>query len=156
VIESRIKGVIIRKPALFEDRRGWLTEIFRVDEIDPELQPVMAYISITKPGVTRGPHEHNNQTDFLSFPGISRFRIHLWDNRRESPTFGVYYSFETDLRVPYIVIVPPGVVHAYTNIGEDEGVTVNCPDKLYRGEGKSEPVDEIRHEENPESPFKVP
>jgi dTDP-4-dehydrorhamnose 3,5-epimerase len=155
VIESSIQGVIIRKPALNEDRRGWLTEIFRTDEIDQELQPVMAYISITRPGITRGPHEHNRQTDYLSFPGISRFRIHLWDNRQESPSFGVHYSFETEELTPYIVVIPPGVVHAYTNIGTADGISVNCPDALYRGEGKHEPVDEIRHEDNPESPFRI-
>ena len=47
----------------------------------------------------------------------------------------------------FLVIVPPGVVHAYENIGEQDAFILNFPDKLYAGKGKKEPVDEIRHEE---------
>jgi dTDP-4-dehydrorhamnose 3,5-epimerase len=43
--------------------------------------------------------------------------------------------------------VPPGVVHAYRNISRTErGTVLNYPDTLYAGWGKSEPVDEVRHE----------
>ena len=43
--------------------------------------------------------------------------------------------------------VPPGVVHAYRNVGSSDAFVLNFPDKLYAGWGKKEPVDEIRHEE---------
>jgi dTDP-4-dehydrorhamnose 3,5-epimerase len=43
--------------------------------------------------------------------------------------------------------VPPGVVHAYKNIGQDNGIVFNAPNRLYAGEGKKTQVDEIRHEE---------
>jgi hypothetical protein len=29
------------------------------------------------------------------------------------------------------------------------------PDRLFMGEGKAEPVDEIRHEDDPSSPFQI-
>lgn len=54
-----------------------------------------------------------------------------------------------------IVIVPPRVVHAYKNNGDSDGIVLNFPDSLYRGWGKKEDVDEVRHEDNPESPFKI-
>ena len=41
----------------YHDQRGWLVELFRNDLIDPKFHPVMAYVSQTKPGVTRGPSE---------------------------------------------------------------------------------------------------
>jgi len=50
-------------------------------------------------------------------------------------------------------IVPPGVVHAYKNIGEVEGLVFNAPDRLYRGPGRVEEPDEIRYEENIGSRF---
>ena len=50
-------------------------------------------------------------------------------------------------------MIPPGVVHAYKNIGATPGLVFNCPDRLYAGEGSKEPVDEIRHEESDGSPF---
>jgi len=47
------------------------------------------------------------------------------------------------------------VVHAYKNVGSVEGLVFNAPDRLYAGEGRSGPVDEIRHENDPASPFTV-
>ena len=54
---------------------------------------------------------------------------------------------------PAVAIVPPGVVHAYRNIGQHDAIIINCPNQLYAGEGKKEPVDEIRHEDRAESVF---
>ena len=58
-----INGVIMRELKRFHDNRGWLTELFRNDELAEEFFPVMCYLSMTKPGVARGPHEHVDQAD---------------------------------------------------------------------------------------------
>jgi dTDP-4-dehydrorhamnose 3,5-epimerase len=54
-----------------------------------------------------------------------------------------------------VVIVPPGVVHGYRNIGDQAGLVVNLPNRLYKGQGRSEPVDEIRHEGDPHTCFRI-
>ena len=64
-METKIYGVVIRKVEKFSDERGWLCEIFRKDNIDESISPVMSYISMTKPGIVRGPHEHLQQTDYF-------------------------------------------------------------------------------------------
>jgi dTDP-4-dehydrorhamnose 3,5-epimerase len=56
---------------------------------------------------------------------------------------------------PKSVLIPPGVVHAYKNIGGKIGMVVNCPNKLFAGRNRKEPVDEIRHEDNPDTIFKL-
>jgi len=155
VVESEIKGVFIRRLQKREDDRGWLTELYRRDEIEEELLPVMSYISVTRPGVTRGPHEHKHQTDLFAFPGISSFRIVLWDNREDSPTYKHKIELESTDASPICIIIPPGVVHAYTNTGDIDGITVNNPNRLYKGEGKKEPVDEIRYEDSENNPFRI-
>jgi hypothetical protein len=48
-----------------------------------------------------------------------------------------------------------GVAHAYRNVGSKEGIVFNCPNRLYRGRGTKEPVDEIRHEDDPRTPFQL-
>lgn len=48
---------------------------------------------------------------------------------------------------PAAVWVPPGVVHAYRNIGDVPGLVFNAPNRLFAGRGKEQPVNEIRHEE---------
>jgi dTDP-4-dehydrorhamnose 3,5-epimerase len=53
------------------------------------------------------------------------------------------------------VIVPKGVVHAYRNTGPGIGIVINCPNRLYLGPGKQEEVDEIRHEDDPHTIFRL-
>jgi len=152
---GEIGGVIVRPLTKHEDRRGWLFEMFRSDELNPEYLPAMSYISMTLPKVTRGPHEHVDQTDYFCFVGPSNFKVVLWDNRRESPTHrnrGVFYVGEDN---PSQVIIPAGVVHAYRNVGEKPGWVINFPNRLYKGAGGKEPVDEIRHETNPLTEFQI-
>ena len=153
-MEVRIAGVICRLLKVYEDQRGWLAEIFRQDEVAPEHLPVMAYLSVTKPGVGRGPHAHRDQTDMFCFAGPGDFRVMLWDNRADSPTFGTRQDFHLGESSPAVLIVPPGVVHGYQNVGDGPGLVYNFANRLYRGPGRREPVDEIRFEDDPESPFR--
>lgn len=148
-----LPGVIIKKLEKFSDERGWLSEIYRQDEA--KYQPVMAYVSVTQPGIVRGPHEHKAQSDFFVFVGPGSFNLYLWDNRKDSKTFGQNEVFEVGENNPVAVLVPPGVVHGYKCISEIPAYSINLPDKLYKGEDKKEEVDEIRWEKDPESPFKI-
>ena len=57
---------------------------------------------------------------------------------------------------PITVIVPPGVVHGYKNISKlERGMVLNFPDKLFMGWDKKEAIDEIRHEDEQDSPFSL-
>ena len=151
--DGRIADVVVYPIKKFHDERGWLAELFRHDELDEEFFPAMSYISFTKPGVQRGPHEHVDQADLFCFIGPSTFNIRLWDNRPTSPTFRSYMSLDVGEENPMAVVVPKGVVHGYRNIGPLEGMVINCPNRLYMGHGKREPVDEIRHEDDPDTIF---
>lgn len=152
---GKIHDVVVRNLGKYIDERGWLAELFREDELPPEHMPVMSYISITLPGIARGPHEHVDQTDCFAFIGPSNFKVYLWDNRAGSPTHGIRQIVYAGEDSPRSVIIPPGVVHAYRNVGIREGMVVNLPNRLYAGRGKKEPVDEIRHEEKSDSPFRL-
>lgn len=148
-----IDGVIVRSISKHNDERGWLLELFRSDEIEAGSFPAMAYVSMTKPGIARGPHEHVEQTDIFAFFGPSTFRVYFWDNRPQSSTFGAKAIIEVGQDNHALVTVPPGVVHAYRNIGEIDGLVFNAPNCLYAGEGRNQPVDEIRHEDDAESTY---
>jgi dTDP-4-dehydrorhamnose 3,5-epimerase len=150
---GKIHDVVVKPLAKYLDERGWLAELFRLDELAGVMTPAMAYLSMTNPGVARGPHEHVEQTDYFCFLGPSNFKVYLWDQRADSPTFGVKQFFFAGLDSPKLVIVPPGVVHAYKNVGIENGLVFNAPDRLYAGEGRLSPVDEIRHEDRGGSPF---
>jgi len=151
--EGNIEGIIIRKLNRYTDQRGWLIELFRHDELDPRYFPVMSYISMTGPGIVRGPHEHVDQTDLFGFIGPSTFKVYLWDTRKNSPTFMKKQVILVGENNPASVLVPPGIVHAYRNVGDEPGMVVNYPNRLFAGKGKKEEVDEIRHENDPNTIF---
>ncbi len=148
-----INGVIIKKLNKNTDERGWLAEFFRNDEVD--YSPAMGYVSVTKPGVARGPHEHKEQSDCFVFTGPGDFELYLWDGRDGSKTKGERVKIKVGENNPTMVIVPPGVVHGYKCVSVVDGWCVNLPDKLYKGEGKKEEVDEIRWEDERDSPYKI-
>ncbi len=151
-IKTHIKGVVFFELESFDDGRGSLTELFRHDCLDSHNFPVMAYLSETKPNVSRGPHEHEDQSDLFFFAGPADFKLVLWE-KSEDAQFDL--RCETLYREEHIVgasnptgvIVPPGVIHGYKNISEVSGLVINAPNKLYAGPGKLYKVDEIRHED---------
>lgn len=155
-LKGQIEGVVIKKLTKYPDRRGYLCETFRLDELPPNLKPVMSYVSYTEPGIARGPHEHREQTDIFAFIGPGNFLLKLWDDRAGSATRGSCMEIIAGKDNPLTVVIPPGVVHGYRNISPAEcGMVLNFPDKLYMGWGKQETVDEIRHEDSAESPFNM-
>lgn len=148
--QSVISGVLFNCLDENVDSRGWLRELWRHDELSPEHLPMMGYISCTLPGIVRGAHEHLLQTDIFIFMGPAIFELYLWDRRGKAEVF------EKHICEQYCrVIVPPGVVHGYKNISDSLGYVMNFPNKLYRGFGKLEPVDEIRYENDLNSLFKM-
>lgn len=151
VVASNIAGVIARRLARHTDSRGWLIELFRNDELPAGFDPAMGYLSLTYRGIARGPHEHREQSDgFVFLSGT--FEITLWENRpgRERVKEVIIAGEES----PLFLVIPPGVVHGYRNVGETDALVLNFPDRLYAGPGKKEAVDEIRHEDS-DSEFKI-
>ena len=151
--DGDIEGVVFDKLTPYKDQRGWLIELYREDEVAREFHPVMGYMSMTHAGIARGPHEHRDQADLFCFLGPSTFKLYLWDNRTSSKTYQIRISVLLGEDDPQSVIIPPGVVHAYQNVGSDSGLVYNLPNQLFQGPNRSLPVDEIRHEDDPETIF---
>ncbi len=151
--DVKIQGVVVKSLTKRDDKRGWLTEIFRSD--DDNYTPAMSYVSFTKLNIIRGPHEHMIQSDFFVFVGPGDFELYLWDNRKNSATYKNHLKIIVGESNKASVLVPPGVVHGYKCISKDGAVSINLPDKLYAGVGKKEAVDEVRHENDKNSKFKI-
>ena len=150
-----IDGVLVRPVKKHRDDRGWLAETYRRDEIPARYLPQMSYISVSLPGTIRGPHEHADQSDYFVFLGPGNVKVWLWDNRKDSATYWNRMVFLAGIDNPTSVLIPEGVVHAYQNLGSENVTVLNFPNRLFMGEGHREPVDEIRHEADPKTPFHV-
>ena len=128
-----IRDVVVRDLKKHVDERGWLSELFRHDEMAEEFYPQMAYISQSQPQVQRGPHEHVHQADFFCFIGPSNFKVRLWDNRPDSETYRSMMTLFVGADNPKSVLIPKGVVHAYRNIGPGVGMVINFTNRLFPG-----------------------
>jgi dTDP-4-dehydrorhamnose 3,5-epimerase len=153
--DGPIEDVIWTPLTFFRDARGWLCEFYRHDELPADSHPVMAYMSMTQPGIARGPHEHVDQADYFCFIGPSDFKVYLWDARPKSPTYGSKETRVVGDAAAFGLVVPAGVVHAYKNVGKGPGVVFNAANRLYKGWGRKERVDEIRHEDMEGSPYRL-
>lgn len=151
--DGPIEGVVLREPTHHADARGWLSEVFRHDELEEASRPLMGYVSMSNPGVLRGPHEHHEQADLFAFVGPGDFKVSLWDNRPQSPTRGCRMELLVGAGRPATLFIPAGVVHAYRCLGPEPGFAQNYPNRLFAGASRQSPVDEVRHEDDPESPF---
>jgi dTDP-4-dehydrorhamnose 3,5-epimerase len=136
----------------FTDERGYLRELFRVDELPVDVIPAMGYLSVTHPNVIRGPHEHVEQTDVFVFAS-GLVKVSLWENRKGSVDYWERYDCIVGEENPILLIVPPGVVHGYQNIGSSDALILNFPTSLYAGWNQEEEVDEIRWELKKDHPF---
>jgi dTDP-4-dehydrorhamnose 3,5-epimerase len=105
--------------------------------------------------VVRGPHEHVEQTDLFCWVGPGDFKLTLWDNRPTSPTYRNRMEVVMGGNNPGSALIPKGVVHCYRCISHEPGLVINCPDKLFMGPNKRSAIDEIRHEDDPENPFRA-
>jgi dTDP-4-dehydrorhamnose 3,5-epimerase len=133
-----MNGVTIKQLKKIEDHRGFLYEIYRCDDDNHINQ--MAYMSYTKEGISRGPHEHNEQIDFFVFIGPGDFEFHVWNKSGEHEILTVGESNPVSIRVK------PCIIHGYKAISHGGAWSVNLPDSLYGGWMREKNVDEIRHE----------
>lgn len=151
-----LPGVRVEALPVFQDARGSLHELFRRDEIPTGFAPMMACSSWSRIGVVRGPHQHVAQDDYFTFAGPSNFTVYLWDDRPGAAKAAKGWFICTGEQAPAHVYVPRGVVHAYRNTGGVTGLVVTATSLLFKGEGRRDPVDEIRHELDPLSPYQLP
>ena len=124
-----INGVKIKKLKTIPDKRGLLMEMMRKDdEFFRKFGQV--YLSVCKPGYAKAWHYHKKQTDhFVVVKGNAR--IALYDGRKDSKTYKEINDFEIGEKNPLLIVIPNGVYHGYTPIGNEPAYLINTPSEAY-------------------------
>lgn len=135
-VPEMIDGVRVKELTVHPDDRGELFEIWRTDD-EGFCGFGQVYVTTAYPGIIKGWHYHRLQTDcFTVIKGQALFA--LYDARENSPTHGQLLTFQIGESRRAVVLIPPGVYHGFKNIGEEEVLCLNCPNRTYNAENPDE------------------
>ncbi len=113
----------IKKLQVLKDHRGWLSEVFR-NEFGIENIAQVTLI-VANPGMTRGNHYHLRKTEwFCVVKGRAMLALKDIDSKE---TLEITLK-DDELR---IVRIPPRVVHAFKNDGEEDVYVLHCADESF-------------------------
>ncbi len=131
-----IDGVKIKQLKPIPDERGRVMEMLRSDD---DIFKGFGYVYMTTayPGVVKGWHYHNKQTDnFVVVRGM--MKVVLFDARPDSPTREEVGEYFLGCHNPILLQIPPGIYHGFKCVSQEEAAVINIPDRLY------DPEDEFR------------
>lgn len=124
-----IEGVAVRPLVRDSDERGSLTELLRSDW--PEFRGFgQALLTVNLPGVIRGWHWHERQTDVIVVVRGTAL-VPLYDGRPGSPSHGRLMELVVGGEELTAITVPPGVYHGYRTLSQDPAMILNFPDRTY-------------------------
>lgn len=140
VIREPIPGLLVIKPKVFKDERGFFLETWqkqRYKEIGIKEDFVQDNWSRSSKGVLRGLHfqKENPQGKLVSVRSGAVFDVAV-DIRKDSPTYGQWHSEILSDENYLQMYVPPGFAHAFCVISEMVDFEYKCTD-YYRPDDES-------------------
>ncbi|MDY3062513.1 MAG: dTDP-4-dehydrorhamnose 3,5-epimerase [Bacteroidaceae bacterium] len=134
-IETRIKGVWLLEPRVFNDARGYFMETYRKEDFDEKIGKVdfvQDNESKSSYGVVRGLHYQRgtwSQAKLVRVTEGSVFDVAV-DLRRSSDTFGQYVAFELSAENKRQLFIPRGFAHGFAVMSETAVFTYKV-DNIY-------------------------
>ncbi len=141
VIKTDIEGVVIIKPKLFEDPRGYFFESFSQREFDEKVRPIVFVQdneSRSSYGVVRGLHYQKPPYTQSKLVRCVRGKVLdvAVDVRKGSPTFGKHVAVELSEENHLQFFIPKGFAHGFAVLSELAVFQYKC-DEFYHPEADS-------------------
>ena len=128
IIETPIKGLYILETINFQDIRGGFQKLFNFDffkenNLDTDFKEF--YYSVSQKYVIRGMHFQLPPFDHTKLVYVSRGKIKdvVLDIRKDSKTYGKYFSIELDDNKAQYMYIPKGLAHGFVSL--EDGSIVN-------------------------------
>jgi dTDP-4-dehydrorhamnose 3,5-epimerase len=132
-IQKLIEGVVLQPSTTHIDDRGTLCEIYSPHRPPHTAPLVYVYQFTIRPGKIKGWHIHHLHDDRI-FISQGQARVVLYDNRPESPTYGMINEiYRSDLD-RNIMVIPAFVFHAHQNVGSTDALFISMPTRPYQHE----------------------
>ncbi len=146
VIKTSIEGVVIIKPRVFEDSRGYFFESFSQREFDEKVAPIVGHTvkfvqdneSKSTYGVVRGLHYQKPPFTQSKLVRCVRGKVLdvAVDIRLGSPTFGQHVAVELSESNHVQFFIPKGFAHGFAVLSEMAVFQYKC-DEFYHPEADS-------------------
>ena len=127
----KIDGLVLCKPKIIEDERGFFSETFRKDLLEDFISDKLEFCqhntSRSSFGVLRGLHFQTApkaQTKLISVSNGEILDVVL-DIRKDSPTYGKHYSIILNDINNFQLLVPKGFAHGFIALSELVRVNYN-------------------------------
>lgn len=133
--KTNIPGLVLIKPKVFGDSRGYFFESFNKNKwkeigLNPEF--IQDNISKSKKSTIRGLHYQVGEFAQGKLCQVLQGKVLdvAVDIRFGSPTFGKHYAVELSEENHFIVWIPPGFAHGFSVLSEEAIFSYKCT-KLY-------------------------
>ncbi len=131
-----IPGLVLVKPAVFGDDRGFFLELYKESEFRAAgiAEPlVQDNYSRSAKGVLRGLHyqKHPHAQGKLITCISGRIYDVAVDIRKESPHFGKWIGVELNSETKHLLYVPPGFAHGFQVLSESADIMYKCTGEYF-------------------------
>lgn len=128
-IDNQIAGVELRRLTTNADGRGNLT-VLMSDRFGDAYRTPHVYLVTAAARSIRAWVYHKRQSDRLAYTS-GRLRVVLYDLRKSSATYGVLNVIDVGAANKILLTIPPFVVHAVQNLGDEDTQFINLPTRAY-------------------------
>ena len=138
VVQTALNGLVVLKPRIFEDARGYFFESFSKRDFEELVGPVdfvQDNESLSSYGVVRGLHFQKPPFTQAKLVRCTRGRVLdvAVDIRRGSPTFGEHFAVELSEENHLQFFIPKGFAHGFSVLSENAVFQYKC-DEFYHPE----------------------
>ena len=138
IIETGFKGLLVIKPKIFRDQRGYFFENFNqvaLDNAGISFTPVQDNESKSSKGVIRGLHYQLmpfGQAKLVRVVEGKIFDVAL-DLRKNSLTFGKWFGIDLDSETKDLIFIPIGFAHGFSVLSDTAVIQYKC-DNVYNSQ----------------------
>jgi len=131
IVETKLKGVIVIKPKVFEDARGYFFESYNREvflKAGLDLDFVQDNQSLSQKGVLRGLHFQNPpfaQGKLVRVISGAVYDVAV-DIRKDSPTYGEWFGQELNEKNKWMMYIPPGFAHGFVTLEDNTVFSYKC------------------------------
>jgi dTDP-4-dehydrorhamnose 3,5-epimerase len=139
ILLTPFDGLKVVQLKIYHDNRGFFVERFNkklFQDLDLPVDYFQDNHSLSAPSVIRGLHFQNNPSQ-AKLVGCLRGKILdvAVDIRKNSPTFGKYFSIELSAENGKLLFIPEGFAHGFAVLGDEPADVMYKVDNQFSKEG---------------------